>query len=71
MINILQKAKKPMSRTEITIILQEKILKQEAIKVSHLIQKMLKHNEIKCMEINRKQAIKHYGCKRRMRIYYV
>lgn len=65
-ITILQKAKKPLSRIEIA-----EQLKEDAIKISHIIQRMLKHNEVKCIEINRKQAQKHYNCKRRMRIYYV
>lgn len=65
-IEILQKAKKPLSRTEIAERLNE-----TAIKISILIRRMLKYGEVKCIEINRKQALKYYNCKRRMRIYYV
>lgn len=70
-IQVLEKAKKPLSRKEIAIALQEDALKIEAIKVSMLLKKMLKYSEIKCIEIDRSQAIKHYNCKRRMRLYYV
>lgn len=65
-IDILEKAEKPLSRSEIA-----KLLDERNEKVSLWIKKMLRYNEIKCMEINRVQAKKHYNCKRRMRIYYI
>jgi len=65
-IDILQKADKPLSRTEIARQLSEGMEK-----VSLQIKKMLKYNEIKCIEINRIQALEFYGCKRRMRLYYL
>ena len=67
-IKILKKAKKPMSRSQIA-----KALKLEAIHVSHLINKLLKYDEIKCFEVNRFQAAKLLGMDkpfRRMRFYY-
>lgn len=65
-IEILEKADKPLSRTEIAEQLME-----DVVKISHCLKRMLKYDEIKCIEINRKQAMKLYGCKRRMRIYYI
>jgi len=65
-IDILKKADKPLSRTEIAELLGE-----QPTKISLLIKRMLKYGEVKCIEINRQQALKHYKCKRRMRIYYL
>jgi len=65
-IDVLQKANKPLSRTEIAMLLN-----QEATKISFLLKKLLRGGDIKVVEINRKQAIKNYNCKRRMRIYYI
>lgn len=65
-INILEKANKPLSRTEIA---QE--LKMDKILISHSIMRLIKGREIKVMEIDRHQAQEFYKCKRRMRLYYI
>jgi len=62
----LEKQKKAMSRTEIAAF-----LKKDVTMVSHAITRLLRGCEIKIIEIDRKQAMKRYHCKRRMRLYYV
>ena len=62
----LTKEKKPLARKEIA-----KQTGINPIHVSHLLNKLLKHKEIKCMEIDRHQAKKFYNVKRRMLLYYV
>lgn len=66
-IEVLEKAKLPMCGREIA----------EALGVSfrdnlnkHL-RKLLEHKEIKCIEINRHKALKHFGSKRKLRLYYL
>jgi len=67
-INLLEKAKTPLSRTQIA-----EMLKETPIKISLLIKRIFKdpHTEVKCIEINRLQAMKFYNCKRRMRLYFI
>lgn len=65
-IEVLEKFKKPMSRTEIA-----KVLEEDVVRVSHSIARLIKGKEIKIIEINREQALATYHCKRRMRLYYV
>lgn len=65
-IELLEKENKPLSRTEIAVKLDT-----SPIKVSIRIAKLLKHNEIKCIEIPRDLALKMYKCRKRMRVYYV
>ena len=62
----LEKNKKPMSRGQIA-----KQLNFDAVRVSHALSKLLKSKEVKCQEITCEQAMKFYGCHRRMLIYYV
>jgi Mn-dependent DtxR family transcriptional regulator len=64
-IELLEKIKKPLSRGEIV-----KLLNITDTLVSHAINKLVKYNEIKTIEINANQAMKRYHCKRRMRLYY-
>ena len=67
--NCLKSHKKPLSRTEIAEILNE-----NANKISTLINVLLKHSEIKYIEIDRVEAKKIFGDKapfRRMKLYYV
>ena len=64
-IEVLEKAKKPMSRTQIA-----KELEKDLVIVSHAISKLIKFREIKCIEIDRNQAMEMFHCKRRMRLYY-
>ena len=63
---ILEKYKKPMSRGEIA-----KALEADMHLVSHAIQRLIKGDFIKIIEIDRYQAMERYRCKRRMRLYYV
>lgn len=65
-LELLEKAKKPMSRGQIA-----EALKMDKARVSHSISKLLKYREIKCNEIDCEEAMKFYGCHRRMRIYYL
>ena len=65
-IEVLEKSKKPISRSEIA-----KILNQDVVRVSHAIARLVKYNDIKVIEIDRNQAMKIYHCKRRMHIYYI
>ena len=65
-VNLLKKNKKPLSRSEIALQLN-----LDPIMVSHNIRKLLKYYEVKCIEINRFQAMKEYGCRRRIRLYYI
>jgi len=65
-IEVLEKNKKPMSRTDIA-----KELNEDINLISHIIARLVKAHDIKCIEINRIQAMKLYHCKRRMRLYYI
>ena len=68
-IEILEKHNKPISRREIA-----EELNIPAQIVSRHIQKLLLHNEIKCIEIDRNQARAYFKERlpsRRMRLYYL
>jgi biotin operon repressor len=68
-IEVLKKHKNPISRREIAIELNI-----SSCNVSHHIQKLLLHNEIKCIEIDRNQAREYFKDKlpsRRMKLYYL
>jgi predicted ArsR family transcriptional regulator len=65
-IDVLRKSEKPLSRTEIA-----KELNLNVIGVSHSLMRLVKGRDIKVIEIDRRQALKNYHCKRRMRLYYV
>jgi len=39
--------------------------------VNKLLKKLLDSKEIKCIELNRHKAIKYFGSKRKLRLYYV
>ncbi len=68
-LEVLEKNKKPMSRTQIA-----KEIKKDPIPVSKSIRKLLKNNEVKCIELDRHQAAKYLNMNRpfrRMRFYYV
>ena len=64
-IKLLEKKKEPLSRTEIA-----NILKRTPISVSKTLRVLLKHDEIKCIEIDRIVAYEKYKPKKRMRLYY-
>jgi len=68
-LEVLEKSKKPLSRSEIAIILNE-----SGCNVSHHLKTLITHNEVKIIEINRIQAkvfFKEKSPSRRMRLYYV
>jgi predicted transcriptional regulator len=65
-IQLLEKANKPLSRKEIA-----EALGWRETKVTDIICKLLQYNEVKCQELTHEYALKFYGCKRKMRIYFV
>lgn len=65
-ISVLEKFKKPMSRTEIA-----NVLNQDIIMVSHALRRLVKGGEVKIIELDRHQAMERFHCKHRMRLYYV
>ena len=71
-IKILEKTNHPMSRSEIA-----KILKAPPEKVSNIIKRMLKGNDIECIELGREQSNKilqkriSISVSRRTRFYYL
>ena len=68
-LDVLEKANKPLSRAEISSILNER-----PEKVSMTLNKLIEHNEIKFKEINRIQVKFLYGSNapsRRLRVYFV
>ena len=64
--SVLEKNKKPMSRTDIA-----KEANLSLCLASHIISRLVRGKEIKIIEIDREQAMKLYRCKRRMRLYFV
>ena len=68
-LELLEKEKKPLGRSQIAEILQI-----DACVASKIIKHLLNHNEIKCIEIDRIKAQKIFKDKticRRLRLYYV
>ncbi len=68
-IECLQKHDKPISRRQIA-----KEINYDPVQVSHLVSKLLKRKEIKCIELDRIQAGKMLKLKRafrRTRFYYI
>lgn len=71
-IKLLKKENRPMSRSEIA-----KILNSPPEKISHIIQRMLKYNDIECIELDREQSNKILKARisikvqRRTRFYYL
>jgi len=66
-IDILKKVGKPLSRSEIA-----KLLDWDPNKTSQVIARVIKDkfNPVKFKEVDRVQALKIYGCKRRLKIYF-
>ncbi len=67
-LEVIEGSEKPLSRSQIA-----EALDCDPISISHLIKVLLKHYEIKCIELDRKKAAKMLGRKpkRRMRFYYI
>jgi len=63
-IELLEGSDKPLSRSEIAIQLNE-----SPQKISFLLNKLIKWNEIVFEEIDRLTAREKYNCKRRMNLY--
>ena len=66
---LLKNYKKPLPRFMIA-----RLLNEDPNKVSKLLNKLLDHNEIKCIEIDRIEAKKLFGDNspyRRLRLYYL
>lgn len=66
---LLEKVKKPLSRKEISDMLNER-----PEKITNILKDLLRFNEIDFIELNRIEAKEKYGDKapfRRMRIYFV
>ena len=72
-LQILEKVRKHMSWNEISLELKAETT-TERFKVSRALSKLIKHNEIKFMEISRFEARERFGENaplRRLRLYYV
>jgi predicted transcriptional regulator len=65
-LDVLKKENKPLSRTEIA-----EILEINATSVSLRLNKLLKYNEVKIIEIKSIDAKKLYNSNRAMKLYYV
>lgn len=65
-INCLEKAGKPLGRAEIAMLTGISVNH-----VSHTLNRLLKHNEIKCVEIDRHKAKELFNVCRRMMLYYI
>lgn len=65
-LNVLEKAKRPMSRGEIA-----KELGDLPIHTSYSIARLIESKSIKVIEIDRFEAKKRFNCCRRMRLYYL
>jgi hypothetical protein len=65
LIEILEKLTKPASRGEIA-----KIGNKDPIWVSHMLCKLIQHQEVFCIEIPSEESAK-WGCRRKIRLYYL
>lgn len=65
-IKLLNTKAKPLSRTEIAELLGE-----TPTKISAILRRLLKYKEIKYIELDRVEAMDKYGCKHRMRLWFI
>lgn len=68
-IDFLEKSEKPVCRRQIA-----EALKESPIKISHIVQRLIQTNQIKCVEFDRRQTAKALGLDRplrRTRFYYL
>jgi hypothetical protein len=65
-LRLLEKEQKPLPVGTIA-----KKLNECQKKISILLRKLLKYNEVDCIEIDRIEAMKKYKCKHRMRLWFV
>ena len=65
-LKVLEKEGKPLSRREISLILNERVEK-----ISSDLRQLIKFKEIKFKVIYSGEALKIYQSKRKMRLYYI
>jgi len=65
-LELLESKKLPLSVREIS-----ELLKEDYTKVTKQVFKLFKNDEIKCLEVDRKKALKYFGSKRKLRLYFV
>ena len=65
-LDVLEKSELPMSGSQIAETLGE-----YDKKIFKLLRLLLKRKELMCIELNRHQALKHFGSKRKLRLYYI
>jgi len=69
LIVFLKKQDKPLSRTQIA-----EAMKEDEIKISHTLKRLLKYKEVKCFELDRYESAEYLKWKkplRRVRFYYI
>lgn len=73
--DLLEEKKEPLSANEIAKYLMNDgdNMKSQKSKVCKHLRKMLKYNEVDCVEVSRRVARKIYGegIKRKLRLYYI
>ena len=65
-IELLEKVGAPLGRAQIA----EK-LKERPEKITNHLTRLVKSEQVLCLEIDKDQALEHFNSKRRMRLYYV
>jgi len=65
-IEFLEKQKEPMTSGEIA-----KFMNEQPTKISHILTLLVKFNEVETVEIDRFEAMKKCGARRRIRLYFL
>jgi DNA-binding MarR family transcriptional regulator len=65
-IEFLKQKKEPLSAGEIA-----KAMCENPSKIGAILSRLLKHDEVLFIEIDRLQSMKRCGCKKRIRLYYL
>jgi len=68
-LNILKKKNEPLTRGEITQLVDSMLMNAAAI--GSAINKLVKYGEIEFLNMDRLLAKKFYGCKHSIRLYYI
>ena len=66
LIIVLEDSRHPLTLREISQLMQE-----DEVKICKTLKRMIKYDEVKCIELNRMLAAKFYNCKRKLRLYYI
>ena len=66
-LEVLEKSKLPMAGKQIA----EAVGQSWQGHIDRILKKLLDRAEIRCIELNRHQALKHFGSKRKLRLYYI